>query len=194
MGASAKVRAEREAKVLAAARELFGARGFRQTSLRQIAERAEVPLSAVQSAGTKSELFERMFGPPETAALLGRFSSWVAHPGDDFVDELDQVFAPWFANADVHPEYVRDFIVTTMDQSGDARTRSRDGELVTRAIASRLRRWYPRLSAKEADDLAFGMFALEITALVGVLAGTFTATEARAQVRATARVVLPRVS
>lgn len=184
VGSRELARAEREGRVWAAARELFVTHGFRDTSIKAIAERANVSVGTVaRTAGTKTELFERMFYEPDTSAMLGRFAHFATQPGADFADEMDRTFGVWLLNADGQPEFVRDFLVTLVEgpKNTDAR-RDADQRMIA-AIASRLRYWHPHLDAEQAHSLAFGAFSVYVTALIGVLARTLELDEARRHVQ-----------
>lgn len=88
------------AKILDAAEELFGARGFDAVSLREITERAEVTLAlASYHFGTKDQLFEDVVA--RRAAILGeeRLARLAALDHPDVESILDAFMAPMFDRA-----------------------------------------------------------------------------------------------
>ena len=78
------------AEILAAARALFAARGFRGTTTRQIAERARVDVALIHHFfGTKSELFAAAIEFPRVAAEI---AATLAAPGGDLADRIARLY------------------------------------------------------------------------------------------------------
>lgn len=70
MSTRAQARVATVAKVMAAAAEVFGERGYRGTTIPLIAEAAEVSVGTVASVGSKDDLFLRSFEELSTANSL----------------------------------------------------------------------------------------------------------------------------
>ena len=167
----------RETKVLVAARELFLEKGFENTSVREIAERAGVSVGTVANCGDKASLLARMFDESDTVALLGRFCALgPVLPDRSFADEMVEVFDAWFASVDGEEGLVRSYMVSLLV------ARHQRGHLdlaVVSTISRRLLVHEPTLDGEAAWNLAFTVYSTYCMMVASVLLGNFTYPEAR---------------
>ncbi|MFA7249844.1 MAG: TetR family transcriptional regulator [Dehalococcoidia bacterium] len=78
------------AEILAAARSLFAARGFRGTTTRQIAERAHVDIALIHHFfGTKAELFQAAIRLPQVGAEI---VATLEVPGNDLAERVARLY------------------------------------------------------------------------------------------------------
>jgi AcrR family transcriptional regulator len=115
MGLKERQEREREAvsrAILDAARDLFVAEGYRNVSIRKIAERIEYSPAAIYGYfGGKDDIFFAL--AEEGFRLLSAASSDIT-PGPDVVDEVRQSFWRLYTFSRSHPEY---FALMFLDRS-----------------------------------------------------------------------------
>lgn len=172
--------------MLAAARDLFTTQGYEATSMRQIAERADVSVGTVANTGDKATLLARMFGHDESVAFLGRIARIEAgEPTHSFADDIDDAFHPWYESVEQNPGLVRAFMLDVLlpGAGGDPGRRERDAAVVV-AIRNRLLALHPSLDRALADSLAYAAYAAHAVAVIAVAMGDAELDEARARANA----------
>lgn len=178
MGVRETARVQREARVLAAARQLFSQQGFEATSVRDIAGLAGVGVGTVMNAGTKAELLERMFDENQTVALIGTLASLgPVRPGRSFADEADEVFARWFEALDADERLVREYLLSLLSAPYP---RARLDRQAVDVVARRILHHRPDMPPATAEDLAIAVYTTYGSMLAAVLSGMYDRDEARA--------------
>jgi AcrR family transcriptional regulator len=182
-------RAATRARVLAVAEELFGAQGFADTSIRQIAERAGVSVGTVMAAGDKSAL------------LVGIFDGWIAAihdlrdaaPADDspldpsnLVAELLATFTPFVTYFAGDEDLAREYAATLV--------RGRHESTIFRGLGDRLVADVRALLVRGSVDGAAAVADAIYLAYLGVLMlashGALDADAAAARLEATIRFLI----
>lgn len=177
------------ARVLAVAEELFGAQGFADTSIRQIAERAGVSVGTVMAAGDKSAL------------LVGIFDGWIAAihdlrdaaPTDDspldppsLVAEVLATFTPFVIYFAGDEDLAREYAATLV--------RGRHESTIFRGLGDRLIADVRALLARGNVDGAAAVADAIYLAYLGVLMlashGVLDADAAAARLEATIRFLI----
>lgn len=180
--------AQREAKVLVAARELFTTQGYEATSMRQIAERAGVSVGTVANTGDKATLLTKVFGEAENIAFLGRIARMEARSAGegDFADDVDTMFGPWYESTGRQPDLVRAFLLDGLllpDPKRSEQRRTRDAAMVD-AICLRLLALHPSLDHRRAQNISYAAYSAHAVALIAAAIGNLALDDAREQARA----------
>lgn len=177
------------ARVLTAAEELFGAQGFADTSIRQIAARAGVSVGTVMAAGDKGGL------------LVGIFDGWIAMvhdlrdslPVDDsplsheaLVAELAATFAPFVTYFAGDQDLAREYAATLV--------RGRHESTIFRGLGDRLiadvRSLLVRAGVARADETADAVYLAYLGVLMLASHGALSAEAASARLDATIRFLI----
>lgn len=155
-------RAQREARVLAAARDLFTTQGY-------------------------DPLLAKMFGEDESIAFLGRIARIEACPPSDrdFAGEVHTMFDPWHESVRRQPTLVRTFLLDGLPPgTGRSEERRREDAAVVDAICMRLLTRHPSLDHHRARNLSYAAYSAHAVALIAVAIGNVPFDEAREQARA----------
>lgn len=144
--------------ILAAARVLFGERGYDKASIRAIAREAGVDPALVHHFfGSKEELFaSAMEFPVDPAVFLGQV---MAGPRAQIGERLARTFLRIWSNPRLRPQFVGIFRAAATTEQGAALLR----EFVTRAILARVAETLglPPLSLAAAASQMLGVVMLK---------------------------------
>ena len=109
---------------------------------------------AVSTCGDKVNLLTGIFGANEAAAALGRIARQESMAAQrSLAEEIDEIFAPWFASVAEHPGLVRDYVVSVMDHPTGPERGAQDQEVVD-ALARRVLVHRPQMEVRQAYALA----------------------------------------
>lgn len=174
-------KADKRARILTAARQLFSERGFDQTTTRAVAERADVAAGTVfLYAATKEELLFQLFSDEVERVQKARFAS-VDEPAP-LIDQLLYVFDGFFRFYARDPRLSRVFLREQLFLEG--RLALEHVHLVL-GFVGRLAVLVEKAQARGELDrtvvaalLAQNLFALYLSALIAFLGGHFPSRKA----------------
>lgn len=186
-GLRERKKAEKEAAIREAAAALFRERGFDATTTQAVAERAGVAKGTVfLYAPTKADLVAMVFADRVRRASEQALAS---EPEGTLVDELDGIFARFFATYAKEKELARLFVKELAFASGAARrVRDEIDALFVSGLAARVEARKARGEVRQdvpAMLAATSAFSLYLVTLMGWLAMEgVTVSAARAHLRA----------
>ena len=177
------------ARIREAAAALFAERGFEGTTMRELAERADVATGTLfLYVADKRELLFLHF-TDRLSGVVDRSLAALPGPEAPLAKRLAACFAPLFAFYAADPELARHFVKEQVFASGGA-WEARAHELSHRFLGDIARLLSQAQAAGQVDgavdpaQAAANVFALYFLTLVGWLGGHFTADQAQASLRA----------
>ena len=179
-----KARQDKWIRIREAARELFGRQGFEATTMRQIAERADIGLGTIYAyVDTKHGLLD-LISSDDLAVALAESFACLPRPEAGLQAQLRAVFAPVFRHHGEDPAFAREIFreLTFAEDSRRPERKARFQTFVAR-IAALLEQAGARGELRPDIDYntaALSLFGLHFFALTITLAERQPVTQAQA--------------